>query len=129
MNNRDTLEGMLDTIARLGTRDEASIRAAFTDPKPAEVKIGARGVGLKLGKATAIWTQTNGHIETGAANFGAIAPVTTEFVLGEVVAPVDPVSVVPLGEPVAVAPVVEAEGELPRRRRESGRTAPVEVAD
>lgn len=112
MTNAEMLEGMLDTIARLEVKDEASIRAAFTDPKPVEVTIGTRGVGLKLGKASAIWTAANGHIETGVRNFGAIAPVTAEFVLGETVAPAEPVAA-----PVVEPGVVVVEGDLPTRRK------------
>ena len=122
MNNAQTLESMLDTIARLPVKDEAAIRAAFEDPKPAEVSIGERGIGLTLGKARAAYVTSTGHITGGLANFGSIAPVTKTFVLGEVAAPVvaEPP---PVAHPVDSAAVREVESDLPRvRRRENGKS-------
>jgi len=129
MNTRQTLESMLDTIARTETRDQSSIAALFADPKPVTVHLGAKGVALALGKSVSILTTADGEINSGTSlPLGSIAPIKETFVLGETAGAVDPVAlVVPsMAETVAPVPAVDpgvvvVEGDLPRRKRENGK--------
>jgi hypothetical protein len=106
---------MLDSISRLEVKDEASIAALFPEAKEVTVTIGKRGIGLSHGKMVSIYTSADGHVNSGALNFGTIAPVVSTFVLGAKVAPVETVAA-----PVVEPGVVIVEAELPtRRRRES----------
>lgn len=120
MTNAALLEDMLATISRLEVKDEASIRAAFTDPpKPVEVSIGAKGIGLTLGKTIAALVFDSGHVSTGLLNFGGIAPVTSTFVLGEVAEAPNNADLPPPIVPLATPQVREIEAP-PRRKREGG---------
>jgi hypothetical protein len=112
MTTRDTLESMLDSISRLETKDEASITALFPEAKEVTVTLGKRGIGLSHGKMVSICTSADGNVNSGALNFGTIAPVVSTFVLGARVAPVAPVAA-----PVVEPGVVVVEGDLPTRRK------------
>lgn len=123
MTNAALLEDMLTTIARLEVKDEASIRAAFPDPKAVEVSIGAKGIGLTLGKTLATYVTDSGHVSTGPLNFGSIAPVASTFVLGEVAEAPKNADLPPPIAPPATSLVREIEGTLPRRKREGNGAA------